>query len=199
MYRSKFVASVVCVAVVSSAVVAPAQALETSLSSTQCTVELTDSEKETRDKAYKPEKVKEHDPLPLKIKIKDANEALEKHEADLVQLDFEKSLADSDVFSDDAKVKENAQAIIAGVEAVYKLSPKYKKALKACAQSKTYNSAKDKDFASTDSHNTSSQMNQATANILYGLLTTAGLTVLAAFLLNGPGVQGLLKNFKLPF
>ncbi|APT93084.1 hypothetical protein CPHO_09515 [Corynebacterium phocae] len=179
MPKSKFLASVLTVAVASSLAVAPAQALQTTLKDSTCTVKLSAGEKADWDKATKqPNTVDENLIMPFKVKVTEAAAAKAEFDKQLANaqadVDIVKSRLDLDQY-DTEELKKLDQGDVAVTAQLGKLANKYRDALDACAESKAYNSEKSKSTSETPW----SQLNDATKNTLYGLLGLAAFTALA--------------------
>lgn len=210
MNRSRIVASFVSVAVVSSVIVAPAQALESTVEKNTCTITLSLSEQEDWDAATaKKNDINEASIMPLSVQVKDATSTKSKFEEKLTGVDggLEYMLEDYEtqlsVGVEDDDQRELLEGNLAVIKQIQKNAKAYKNALDSCANRESYDSDKDDSIEtkpdtgdSKDAGNTSSQMSDEVLYTLLGLMSTAVLTGIAYVVSHG-GIN--LGNVKLPF
>ena len=209
MYRSRIVASLASVAVAATLFVAPATALETSVSQKRCTFKLNISEQEEWDAAVKQKNnINEESLMPFSVDIKDAKKTKSSFDEKLngaqglvyLMQDQQDALDAQTVAEDDIPLYKGNVAVIKQIQ---KHEKAYKNALDACANGKPYDSSKDDSVEtkpdtgnSKDAANTSSQMPDELLYTLLGLLGTAAFTGVAYVVSHG-GIN--LGNVKLPF
>lgn len=190
MHRSRIVAATLCAGLLTSTVVAPAQALESKVKNGTCTIELSISEKDKWQKATsQPHDMDEAFIMPFVVDVAKAKAVKADFANKMEDLELRKA-SDQDLLNtggvDDEDMAKRLRGNIAVITAMEDLRKEYDNALTSCANNSGYKTSDKQDNNSkNDGESTSSNMDDATMYTLLGLLGVAALTALAAFVANG--------------